>query len=174
MEDVIPFYRDKTYYDKEHAEKVRKKHLLNKLPNNKKLELYNCSVNGDVKTLIKYVEEDNYSIFEEISAAGYFWTALHYAAHYGNIEIVEYVLEKINDNSDKLDMANLQSNLGLSPLFIALSNSLDIEKKKRILDVFIKYDSIDFKISNVDNLDIFDVCKKHNLLEYFLSILRED
>lgn len=174
MEDAIPFYRDKTHYDKEHAEKVRKKHLLNKLANNKKLEMYNCSVNGDVKTLIKYVEEDNCSMFEEISAAGYFWTSLHYAAHYGNIEIVEYVLEKINDNPDKIDLANLQSNLGLTPLFIALSNSLDIEKKKRILDVFIKYDAIDFKICNVDDLDIFDICKKYKLLEYFLSILRED
>jgi len=174
MDSVIPFYRDKSFYDKAHAEKVRKKHLQNKLPNNKKLEMYNCSVNGDVKNLIKIVEEENFSLFEEISAAGYFWTSLHYAAHYGNIDIVEYVLDKINDHPDKLDLANLQSNLGLSPLFIALANSLEIEKKKRILDVFIKYDAIDFKICNVDNLDIFDMCKKHNLLEYFLSILRED
>lgn len=174
MEEVIPFYREKSYYDKAHAEKVRKRHLQNKLPNNKKLEMYNCSVNGDVKTLIKYIEEDKCSIFEEISAGGYYWTCLHYAAHYGNIDIVEFVLDKIKDDSDKIDLANLQSNLGLSPLFIALSNTLDVEKKKRILDVFVKYDAIDFKICNVDNLDIFDVCEKYNLLDYFLSILRED
>ncbi len=174
MEAVITIFRDKTYYNKEHSEKVRKKHLQNKLPNNKKLELYNCSVNGDVKTFIKQIEIDNCSIFEEISTVGYFWTSLHYAAHYGKIDIVEYVLDKIKDNPDKLDLANLQSNLGLSPLFIALSNSLDIEKKKIILDVFVKYDSIDFKICNDDNLDIFDICKKQNLLDYFLSIIRED
>ena len=174
MEDLSIFKESKNNYDKEYAEEVRKNHLKNSLSNAQKLEMYNCSVNGDVKKLKKLIEEKNYDLFEEISAKGYFWTALHYSAHYGHTNIVEYILERINDDPNKRDLANLQSNLGYTPLFVAITTTLDEKKKKNTLEVYLKYDTIDFKICDNNGLDIFDVCKKYKLQEYLISNLRED
>jgi hypothetical protein len=72
------------------------------------------------------------------------------------------------------NILNLQSNLGLSPLFICLNSTTSIDKKKAVLELFVKYDAIDFKVCSKDNEDIYDICKKHNLLDFFLSILKED
>ncbi len=174
MEDLSIFKEYNKKYDKQYAEEVRKIHLKNTLKNNQKLEIYNCSVNGDLDKLKILIEENKYNLFEEISAKGYFWTALHYAAHYGHTNIVEYILEKISYSPFKKDLANLQSNLGYTPLFIAINSSLEESKKKNTLNVYLKYDVIDFNICCNNGLDIFDVCKKFKLHEYFLSNLRED
>lgn len=174
MEDFSIFRDPSNKHDKKYAEEVRKIHLKNLLTNNQKLEIYNCSVNGDVKKLKKLIEENNYNLFEEISANGYFWTALHYAAHYGHTNIVEYIMEEIRDNPNKKDLANLQSNLGYTPLVVSIVSGLEEKKKKNTLDVYLKYDMIDFNICDNNGLDIFDVCKKHKLQEYFISNLRED
>jgi hypothetical protein len=138
------------------------------------MELYNCSVNGSVDTLKNLIETKEYPLLEECSAAGYFWTALHYAAHYGFDTIIAYVLEYYQNHPSKKNILNLQSNLGLSPLFICLNSSAGIEKKKIVLELYVKYDAIDFKICSKESEDVYDICKKHNLLDYFISILKED
>jgi hypothetical protein len=174
MDDLLSCFERVKKFDNEYNEKVRKKHLSNTLTTNQKMELYNASVNGNVETLKNLIEVKKYPLMEECSAAGYYWTAIHYAAHYGFVNIVSFVLEYYQNHPDKLEILNLQSNLGLSPLFISLNNSTDIEKKKQVLDLYVKYDAIDFKICTKENDDIFDLCKKHGLLEFFLSILKED
>jgi ankyrin repeat protein len=174
MDDILSCFERVKKFDIEHSEKIRKKQLSSQLNTNQKMELYNCAVNGNVDTLKNLIEVKKYPLMEECSAAGYFWTVIHYAAHYGFVNIVAYVLEYYQNHPEKLDILNLQSNLGLSPLFISLNNSTDIEKKKQILELYVKYDAIDFKICTKEGDDIFDLCKKHNLLEFFLSILKED
>ena len=37
------------------------------------------------------------SIFEDVSASGYKWTAFHYAMQYGKWEIIKYIIEYIID-----------------------------------------------------------------------------
>jgi hypothetical protein len=138
------------------------------------MELYNCSVAGNVDTLKSLIEEKGYPLLEECSASGYFWTVFHYAAHYGFDNIINYVLDHYQNNPNKRNILNLQSNLGLSPLFICLNSTTSIDKKKAVLELFVKYDAIDFKVCSKDNEDIYDICKKHNLLDFFLSILKED
>jgi len=172
--DEFSYWREARQYDPDHAEKVRKKFLSNTLTTNQKMELYNCSVAGNVETLKSLVEEKGYQILEECSASGYFWTVLHYAAHYGFDNIINYVLEYFQNNPNKKNILNLQSNLGLSPLFICLNSTSTPEKKKAVLEIFVKYDAIDFKVCSKENEDIYDICKKHGLLDFFLSILKED
>ena len=174
MDEILSCFERTKKFDSEHSEKVRKKHLSNSLNTNQKMELYNSAVNGNVDLLKNLIEEKKYPLMEECSASGYYWTVIHYAAHYGFVNIVNFVLEYYQYNPERLDILNLQSNLGLSPLFISLNNTSDIEKKKQILDLYVKYDVIDFKICTKEGDDIFDLCKKHNLLEYLLSILKED
>jgi hypothetical protein len=168
------YWREAKQYDQEEADKARKLFLSNTLNTSQKMELYNCSVAGNLDILKTLIEEKKYSLLEECSASGYFWTVLHYAAHYGFENIVNYVLEYYQNHANKKSILNLQSNLGLSPLYICLNSSQPSNKKKNVLELYVKYDAIDFKVCTKDNEDIYDICKKHGLLDYFLSILKED
>lgn len=168
------YFDRKKVYDIDKAEKVRKQFLTNSLNNSQKMELYNTAINGNVDKLKELVEVKKYNLMEECSASGYYWTVLHYASHYGHVNVVNYILQYYQNHSDKLELLNLQSNLGLSPLLISINNSGGLEKKKQIIELYVHYDIIDFKICSKEEEDIFDLCKKHNLLDYFLSILKED
>jgi hypothetical protein len=174
MDDFLGYFQRSQKYDEKHAETVRKKYLTHTLSVEKKMELYNCAVSGNLDNLKALIEEKKYPLMEECSATGYYWTVMHYAAHYGFVNIVEYILQYYQYNADKLDILNIQSNLGLSPLLISINNTPDLKKKKQIMELYVLYDAIDFSICSKDNDDIFDICKKHNLLEYLFSILRED
>ncbi len=174
MEEEYIGWRESGQYDPDFAEAMRKKHLSNTLNTNQKMELYNCAVGGNLDTLINLIQDKKYPLFEECSASGYYWTVIHYAAHYGFENIINYVLEHLNNDSNKKSIANLQSNLGLTPLFINLNSSTAIEKKKTILELYVKHDAIDFKLCSKDNEDVYDIVKKNGLLMYFLSILKED
>jgi len=172
--DQLTHFDRKKKYDSENAEMVRNKHLKNQLNSTEKMELYNSGISGDIPNLKELIEVKKFPLMEQCSAAGYFWTVLHYAAHYGNVKIVEFILDYYKYDQHKLEILNLQSNLGLSPLLIAI-NAVSAEKKKQIIDLYIKFDAIDFTICSKDNNeDIFDICNKHNLLEYLLSNLKED
>jgi hypothetical protein len=46
------------------------------------MEMYNSCVTGDIKDLTNIISK-KYSLVEEVSQAGHFWTMLHYASHYG-------------------------------------------------------------------------------------------
>jgi hypothetical protein len=173
MDDAL-YWREARQFDEKHADNMRKQHLNNTLNTNQKMELYNCAISGNLDTLKNLIEQKKYPLMEECSAAGYYWTVLHYAAHYGFHNIVNYIVEMYQNDSYKKNIVNLQSNLGLSPLFISLNSSSSMENKKNILDVYVKYDAIDFKICSKENEDIYDICKKNKLLDYFLSILKED
>jgi len=174
MDYEFSFWREPCKYDSEKAEANRKKFLTNTLDTNKKMELYNCSVNGDLEKFKNLIEIKKYPIMEECSASGYYWTVIHYAAHYGFDNIMDYVLEYFQNHSDKKTILNLQSNLGQTPLVICLVSSINIEKKKRILELYALYDAIDFSICTNKDEDIFEICKKHGLAEYLLKVMKED
>lgn len=65
-----------------------------------KMELYTSSTKGKIDDL-KSVLEDNdkkYSVTEEISKSGYYWTVLHYASHYGHYDILIYLIDYLSDH----------------------------------------------------------------------------
>ena len=174
MDEALSYFERSKVFDPLRAEKIRKQFLSNSLNNTQKMELYNTAINGNVDKLKELVESKSYSLMEECSASGYYWTVLHYASHYGHINVVNYILQYFQNNPDKVDILNLQSNLGLSPLLISINNSGTVEIKKQIIELYVLYDIIDFKICSKDGNDIFDLCKKQNLLDYLLGILKED
>lgn len=173
MDDNL-YWREPRKFNEKQAENMRKQFLTNSLNTSQKMELYNCAINGNLDNLQSLIQDKNYPLMEECSAAGYFWTVMHYAAHYGFSNVIEFILEHFHNDTDFKNIVNLQSNLGQSPLFIGLNSSSAIEKKKAILELYVKYDAIDFKVCSKENEDIYDICKKNKLLDYFLSILKED
>ena len=62
------------------------------------MELYTCSTKGMLQNLKEVLEPENYglkeagkkafSVTEEVSKSGYYWTVLHYSSHYGKLEVL--------------------------------------------------------------------------------------
>jgi hypothetical protein len=80
-------------YDEELAEKRRQKYLTKKHTIPEKMELYNSSTKGNLEDLVNIVTKKKYSLVEEVSKAGYFWTVFHYASHYGHVKVLEFLIE---------------------------------------------------------------------------------
>lgn len=120
-------------------EQIRKMLLSFTLSTDEKMLLYNSVVEGNLSTFKSLVYINKYPIFEEISAHNYFWTSLHYAMHYGQASLIDFILD-ICKEQNKLDLAlNLQSSDNRCPTLCLLrSNSLNEEKKRILLDKVLK------------------------------------
>jgi hypothetical protein len=147
-------------------EQLRQQLMSFNLPVNQKMELYNSAVEGKIGEFKDLIYNKRYPILEEVSAHNYYWTSLHYAMHYGQNDIIYFILEYLKTNN-LIEMAmKLQSDDGRCPLLCLLrSNSLNIDKKKDILDKIVgKYF---FEISNdarkeIRNRDMENILKKYN------------
>jgi ankyrin repeat protein len=71
------------------------------------MELYQCCTKGDLETLKNLIDIKKYSILEEVSKNGFYWTMFHYASHYGKIEVLKYLIDKFNNHPDKFEIFNL-------------------------------------------------------------------
>ena len=118
----------------ENIKKLREKYLTNKLNGADKMSLYEATIKNDVQAFKSYIEKFRFPMFEEVSAAGCFWSPLHYAMHYGKVDIIEYILDYAIKNNIFNDVMRLQSNDGRNPILCLLKScALDKEKKKEIL-----------------------------------------
>ena len=71
------------------------------------MELYTSSTKGKLEELKEVLENKEYSVTEEISKGGYYWTVLHYASHYGHYDILIYLIEYLQNDTDKFDIFNM-------------------------------------------------------------------
>ena len=115
-----------------------------------KMELYTSSTKGRIVDL-KFVLEDKdkmYSVTEEISKSGYYWTVLHYASHYGHFDILEYLIDFLQDHPDKYEIFNMQTTEGKTPLFCAvLSGDIKlIADKMRIIKLWFDTNCVDLSL----------------------------
>jgi len=85
------------------------------------------------------VVSKKYPMLEEVSAHNYYWTPLHYAMHYGQIEIIKFLIEQLKGKGIIESAMKLESNDGRCPLLCLLrSNSINVDKKKEILTKFLQ------------------------------------
>ena len=119
-------------YNKALADKRRNQFLTTKHSIKEKMQLYSCSTKGKLEELQEILEGTNgkeaLSVTEEVSKAGYYWTVIHYASHYGHYEVLQYIIEFLDDHPDKFEIFNMQTTEGKSPLFCAILSS-DINYK---------------------------------------------
>ena len=73
------------------------------------MELYNSSTKGSLEDLQNIVNNKQYSLVEEVSKAGYYWTVFHYASHYGHLDVLHYLIDQFQDHPDKYEIFNLQT-----------------------------------------------------------------
>ena len=83
-------------YSAERAGAQREQFVTKKHTIPEKMELYNASTKGRLDDLKELLIEKGYSITEEVSKEGHFWTVLHYATHYGHVQTLEFLLDHIS------------------------------------------------------------------------------
>ena len=71
------------------------------------MELYNATVQGKLDDLMKLLIEKGYSVSEEVSKEGHFWTVLHYAAHYGHLSLIDFLLNYVGGKDNLYEILNL-------------------------------------------------------------------
>ena len=91
------------------AQTIRSKYLTNKHTISEKMELYNASCYGNYNDLVN-LDKKGYSLFEECSKSGYFWTAYHYVSHFGQEKLLDYLLsKKYPPEINRLEAFNMQT-----------------------------------------------------------------
>ena len=93
-------------YNGDLAETRRTRNLTKKHSIREKMELYTSSTKGKLEDLKDALCKE-YSITEEISKCGYYWTILHYASHYGHYDILIYLIEILDDHPNKYEIYNM-------------------------------------------------------------------
>lgn len=102
-------------YDKAIAEKRRSKLITMKHTLKEKMVLYHFSTKGqldELKNLFQKAKdggapEGPYSLTEEVSKSGFYWTVLHYASHYGHYDVLAYLIDLLEDHPHRYDIFNL-------------------------------------------------------------------
>lgn len=135
---------------------LRKAHLRNKskqLPQNKtviasnsmnvkqKRQLYEAVITGNVEEFKILTVNCDYPILEEISAHPHSWTSLHYAMHYGQGDIITYILSVLQKEHILKQAMIIESSDGRCPLLSLIqSNALGLNIKQKLLkSIFSRY-----------------------------------
>jgi len=117
-----------------------------------------------------------YSITEEISKSGYFWTVLHYASHYGHYDVLHFLIDHLDDHPDKFEIFNMQTFEGKTPLFCAiLSGDISQKKKQRIIKLWFDTNCVDLRLRKQSGEDLLQLARKNKLYDFIVEYcLRED
>jgi ankyrin repeat protein len=104
-----------------------------------KMELYYTCTEGRLDDFRNLVIKKKYSILEEISYKNYYWTPLHYAMHYGQFEIIKFILDHLKDQNIIEPALRLQSSDGRCPILCLLkSNHLSDSRKEELFEKLLK------------------------------------
>lgn len=145
-------------------EQIRELLITYNLSVNQKMQLYTAAIEGKLNNFKDLVLVKKYPILEEVSAHPFYWTPLHYAMHYGQQEIVYFILSYLSTVNSLDIVMRLQSNDNRCPLLCLMrSNTLPLEKKKVIMEEILK--RYKFHISpevktEMRNRDMEDLLKK--------------
>lgn len=96
-----------------------------------KNQMHAAISNKDLKTALKLMDLYNIQPHEECSVKGYYWTALHYACHFGSKKILKHFCRYIHQKypADFVDIINVTTKEGWTPLMIsAIYNKPDCTK----------------------------------------------
>ena len=97
-----------------------------------KMELYYACTEGKLELFESLIKKKKFPLLEEISYKNYYWTPLHYAMHYGQYEIICFILNLLKEDNLLHPAMRIQSNDGRCPLMCLLksTNLLSIKKEE--------------------------------------------
>jgi len=144
-------------YNKELATERRNRYLTLNHSIKEKMELYTSSTKGKLEDLKNVLENSTkkYSVTEEISKSGYYWTVFHYASHYGHYDILAYLIEHLDNNADRYEIFNMQTTEGKTPLFCAiLSGDIKVPEKQKIIKLWFDTNNVDLTLRKQSGDDL--------------------
>ena len=154
-------YQIETKYTQE---ELRKELITSKLDVNSKMILYQAAVKGELNDFKKLIDR-GYPLLEEVSAANFYWTPLHYAMHYGKMEITFYILDLLKQQGKYRMAMELESNDKRTPVLCLLkSNALSLSDKKEYFTRLIQRYDInpdERTIREIKNRNLEDIYKKY-------------
>ena len=119
-------------------DEIRKELITNNLDVNSKMVLYQTAVKGDVNEFRKLINR-GFPMLEEVSAKNFYWTPLHYAMHYGKMEIAFYILDSLKEQGKYRMAMALESNDNRTPVLCLLkSNALSLSDKKEYFTLLVQ------------------------------------
>ena len=145
-------------------DEIRKELITNKLDVNSKMILYQAAVKGELSDFKKLINR-GFPLLEEVSAAKFYWTPLHYAMHYGKMEIAFYILDTLKEQGKyKMAMA-LESNDNRTPVLCLLkSNALSLSDKREYFTELVQRYQIncdDRALREIKNRNLEDIYRKY-------------
>ena len=102
-------------------DEIRKELITNKLDVNSKMILYQAAVKGELDEFKKLISK-GFPILEEVSAANFYWTPLHYAMHYGKMDIAFYIMDLLAEQGKYKKAMALESNDNRTPVLCLLKS----------------------------------------------------
>ena len=147
-------------------DEIRKELITNKLDVNSKMILYQAAVKGELSDFKKLINR-GFPLLEEVSAAKFYWTPLHYAMHYGKMEIAFYILDTLKEQGKyKMAMA-LESNDNRTPVLCLLkSNALSLSDKREYFTELVQRYQIncdDRTLREIKNRNLEEIYKKYQM-----------
>jgi len=113
---------------------IREKLLKNNLLPAEKKELYQACIDENPSSLMNLIENKGYPVTEELSTKGHYWTALHYAMHFGKWEVIRYLLEYCKRTKKLGPLFRLKSDDNRCPILCLLkSNAISNISKNDII-----------------------------------------
>ena len=145
--------------------------------------MYTCSTKGRLQEMRDILiagecaeHQKVYSITEEISKSGYFWTVIHYASHYGHYDVLSFLIEYLDDHPDKFEIYNMETFEGKTPLICAiLSGDISQKKKQKIIKLWFDTNCVDLRLRKQSGEDLLQLARKNKLYDFIVEYcLRED
>ena len=125
--------------------------------------LYQAAVKGELNDFKKLISR-GYPMLEEVSAANFYWTPLHYAMHYGKMDIAFYILEILKEQGKYRMALQLESNDNRTPVLCLLkSNALSISDKREYFTKLVQRYEIypdERTIREIKNRNLEDIYKR--------------
>jgi hypothetical protein len=122
-------------------DQLRRNLLSFNLSIEKKMEIYHACTEGSLIEFSNLINIKKYPLLEEISYKNYFWTSLHYSMHYGQKEIIFFIMDLLIEDNILQPALRLQANDGRCPLLCLMkSNHLQSSNKEELFEsVLTKY-----------------------------------
>ena len=85
--------------------------LTKKLKVQQKMEIYTASTQGLLLDMEQLISK-GVTLLEEVSKSGYYWTAFHFASHYGQADVLRFIIDAYMEHPMKEDVFNIQTKEG--------------------------------------------------------------
>ncbi|KAL4486424.1 hypothetical protein ABPG72_018378 [Tetrahymena utriculariae] len=143
--------------------------IFQKQRNGIKNQMYQAIKDGNFEKVKQILKEYDVDPNEEVSVAGYCWTALHYSCHFRQPQILEIFIHLIYKKNQNffVDVMNIKTKEGWTPLMISC-----IYKSPECIKILLNYGGVYLNICDYKGSNCLQLCESFQTKECFEIIQR--